>query len=132
LFVLGLWLGRRGSRGEPWPGAGAPPAVAAVAACLCLAMLAARWEWVPILLVTPGTALGEASRKLLVPVRLLDFLAAAWLVAWGCGRWVPRRATVPWLALLGRRSLEVFSFHVLLAYSLGTSLWFWTALVPGP
>jgi hypothetical protein len=131
LFVLGLWLGWRGSRGEPWPGARATPALAAAAAAFCLAMFLARWGWVQLPLVA-GTALGEGQRMLLVPIRLLDFLASAWLAAWACARWVPRQATVAWLALLGRRSLEVFSFHVLLCYSLGVSLWFWTALAPVP
>jgi hypothetical protein len=31
--------------------------------------------------------------------------------------WFPLQAGVAWLALLGRHSLEVFSFHILLAYA---------------
>ena len=48
-------------------------------------------------------------------LRLLNF-AVLVVLAGAVLRWLPRESNVPWLALLGRASLAVFSFHVGLIY----------------
>jgi hypothetical protein len=56
-------------------------------------------------------------RVTLAWLRLLDFFAIA-VVLVAILRRLPRHAGLPWFAFLGRYSLQVFTFHVVLSYVL--------------
>ena len=85
-----------------------------VAASFGLAVLcfAARHH----VLELPPAILALFSKANLAPLRVFNVLLLVQLGA-RLMAWVPLQARVAWLALLGRHSLEVFSFHILLAYA---------------
>ena len=64
----------------------------------------------------PPAILALFSKANLAPLRVLNVLLLVHLGA-RLMAWFPLQARVAWLALLGRHSLEVFSFHILLAYA---------------
>jgi hypothetical protein len=85
-----------------------------VAASFGLAVLcfAARHH----VLELPPAILALFSKANLAPLRVFNVLLLVQLGA-RLMAWFPLQARVAWLALLGRHSLEVFSFHILLAYA---------------
>jgi len=108
---------------------------AAACAAVCLVFLAVRYG-VPD--IRPWFALeGDELRNFtglpedLNVFRVVNFLAFAGLMAWLAQRY-PRAVTAPPLAVIGRHSLEVFCLHILLVYSVGTSLWKLRTLGPLP
>jgi hypothetical protein len=123
VFLLGValaLLSRRGVRVVPGG------RLATVCAVIFLALLAARYGLIDVsrwAALEGGDLRNWTGRPLnLNPVRLLDFLAFAGIVAWSAARF-PGVFRVPPLALLGRHSLEVFCFQLLLVYSIGATLW---------
>jgi len=58
--------------------------------------------------------LGKSNLEVL---RLLNFLLISYLF-WSIMRYIPTDRGIPWLQFIGRFSLQVFSFHVLLIYLL--------------
>jgi len=88
------------------------PLVTAVIFGLAVLCLAARHH----VLELPPAILALFSKANLAPLRVLNVLLLVQLGA-RLMAWFPLQARVAWLALLGRHSLEVFSFHILLAYA---------------
>ncbi len=88
------------------------PWVIAASFGLALVCFAARHHF----LALPPTILALFSKANLAPLRVFNVLLLVQLGA-RLMAWFPRQARVVWLALLGRHSLEVFSFHILLAYA---------------
>jgi len=115
MFVTGVYFGVRRA-------AGRPPVTNAKAWVPSLLLLAC----VGFFLIGHGylldNDLGEwmrenSGRDNLGPVRLVNFGILAWIVAWTGARW-PALLSWPPVALLGRRSLAVFSFHIVVVYAL--------------
>lgn len=124
LFVLGFLLGQsvRGVASLPLPPRNALVTAGAVAILLIglLAMIASEaqpWLLEPLPLWVPGF-LAEIDKTSLHPMRLASILALAYLV----GAYLPRDGWVvraPWLRpfiLMGRHSLPVFCFGILLSF----------------
>lgn len=97
-----------------------PLFVACAVYVVCAALIALGWKWAPLhnVLVPQwlGNMLYPISKTNLAPVRLLHFLALAYCVAklLPSGAWVMHWSSQK-LCLMGRYSLEVFCFSVLLA-----------------
>ena len=110
LFVLGMACAVPASGlARPWTRGRALSAVCLVLAGGCLAL---RYGW---LTVSPEVLAGFDKGNL-GPWRVLNVLLWLQLGARLLARY-PRDAGQPFLALLGAHSLEVFSFHILLAYA---------------
>ena len=109
-FMLGMAcaLGVAGL-GRPWTRA---PGLTAVCGVLALACCALRHGW----LEAPPTLLAAFDKANLGPLRVLNLLL---LLQLGGVLIAGRKPTArqAYLALLGANALEVFSFHVLLAYA---------------
>jgi len=88
------------------------PLVTAVIFGLAVLCFAARHHFLEL----PPTILALFSKANLAPLRVFNVLLLVQLGA-RLMAWFPLQARVAWLALLGRHSLEVFSFHILLAYA---------------
>jgi hypothetical protein len=118
LFIAGLWVGHRRHHGRPVLDRGRLLPVAGLAIAVALLwyryQLKAGLDPVPTLLGVDSSV--WISRSGLGPARLLNFAVLAYLIA-RLGAAFPRLLVWPWAAYLGRHSLEVFAFHVLVAYA---------------
>jgi hypothetical protein len=111
LFVLGMCCAVLSPQ-SPLAEWSRRPLVTAVIFGLAVLCLAARHH----VLELPPAILALFSKANLAPLRVLNVLLLVQLGA-RLMAWFPLQAGVAWLALLGRHSLEVFSFHILLAYA---------------
>jgi hypothetical protein len=106
LFVLGVFIG---ANRTPPPRTALMFAAAVAALWLTLVrhgLAPSPWSDAQLDFLTNTVKLG--------PLRVIDFAAIAVTVAAVAGRW-PRAFAWPWLAVLGRHSLTVFSGHVVVA-----------------
>ncbi len=124
LFVLGFLVGQgaRGAASLPWPGpsrAVSAMAMAVLLGCAIVMVVDARLPGVMERLPDAVPAfLASVDKTALHPLRLLSVLALLWLAArhvprdaaWLRGRWVRPFAT------MGRQSLPVFCFGILLSF----------------
>jgi hypothetical protein len=117
LFVLGLWLGHARHAGTLRRPEGAWWTVACLAAALVLAWYRhqIRAEIYPIDQILGVDMANWTSREKLGPVRLLNFFVLLQLTVTLVARY-PTAFTGRWFRFLGRHSLQVFSFHLLLIY----------------
>lgn len=106
IFILGMWLVGRSPR---WALGSAMSAVCGLLACIFFAMRHELMEVEPALHVF-------LSKHSVGALRFLNLLVAVQLMVVALAS-VPKTARIRWLAFLGSHSLEVFSFHVLLAYA---------------
>jgi hypothetical protein len=123
LFILGgatAIHGQRPRAPQPRPLIRQPVFIAALTYLLLTGLIAVSWKWPTVHEVFMPQTLGEwlypISKTNLSPARLLHFLALAYVTA----RLLPDNGwTQHWLAQqscrMGRYSLEVFCFGVLLA-----------------
>lgn len=113
LFVIGCVWGYRHAIGKAIAlPRGRRVVVAAVAVCLVLA--AERHDWISV----PFIGLDSGNhRPSLSWVRLLDFLLVAYLFAVLIVRY-PGCVRGGWIAFIGRHSLQVFAWHIVILYLL--------------
>jgi hypothetical protein len=126
LYVLGLYFGARGGehrRTSVFDGGLAAVSAVVLAAFVMIRAglpLAAVWGLPAqkLLEVVPGEEFAVESKLRLHPLRLLNFLALAQVVAWSCpaSSWVARQRWLKPLVSCGMHSLEVFCLGVLLNY----------------
>ncbi|NBQ88891.1 MAG: hypothetical protein EBU07_15765 [Betaproteobacteria bacterium] len=111
LFVLGMACAMPASVDlvRPWL---RRPLLAVLCLALALLCLSLRQGW----LTVDHALLGGFEKANLGPLRVLNVLLLLYLGALLIGRF-RRASSQPFLALLGAHSLEVFSFHILLAYA---------------
>ncbi|MBI2380128.1 MAG: OpgC domain-containing protein [Gammaproteobacteria bacterium] len=114
LFFLGAYFGYRHREGIALP----LPAPALIATALVCTFLFSVRHQLPGFTGIPVAALTERSS--LAIVRLIDVLGLAYLFC-GLFRLLPRLGEFPPLVQLGRHSLQVYSYHVLLVYLLTPS-----------
>ena len=115
LFVLGAYLGFQNLHGQPVTSRIGPLWYV----CLGLALLFLMLRHYPAganlhsEFLTHLFAISE--KNLLRPLRLLNFLVLAYLVAVAAKTW-PKAFIAEPLAWLGQKSLELFTFHIFLIY----------------
>lgn len=111
IFVLGVCIGIRGATGL------IPSRFRRLALIVCVMVAAVLFS------IRHGFILDEirfkiellSSKTTFGPLRLLNFIVFALLVQ-NALSWLTENVVVKGLALLGRHSLEVFTFHILLLY----------------
>lgn len=97
------------------------PVLVALCLLVCLIGLTMRWQLLPW--PAPFAAEGWlASKRDYGAAYLINFLAFAYLV-YCAGVRFPRLLEWPALAFLGRHSIQVFSFHIVVIYLAGSLLW---------
>lgn len=111
LFVLGMACAMPAAVGlvRPWL---RRPVLVALCLLLALLCLALRQGW----LAVDQSLLSGFDKANLGPLRVVNVLLLLYLGALLLGHF-KRASAQPFLALLGAHSLEVFSFHILLAYA---------------
>lgn len=112
LWVSGLYLGYLRYQGRS-PRLPANPLLVAVLLLIALLVFLMRHRWLG--LSWPLAIL--SNRENLGWLRFLDFYVLLSLIALMLRRIPPERG-IPWLGFIGRYSIQVFSFHVFLAYAL--------------
>lgn len=111
IWTAGLYCGFRARIGRPVLQE-APRWALPAAAAVTLVLFAVRHE-----LISVGDLQNAVSRQSMGWLRLLNVAALATLVA-SLAKRLPSTAGLPWIAFLGRYSLQVFAFHVLVVYAL--------------
>lgn len=117
LFVLGLWFGASREAGT----LRRPRAWWLTLACLAAAVVLAwyryqlKQEVYPVEQILGVDMANWTSRAKLGPLRLFNFFILAYLTT-GLVTRFPRAFTGRWFRFLGRHSLQVFSYHLLLIY----------------
>jgi hypothetical protein len=118
LFVAGCYFGWRRCNGlDVLPGMSTGLLLGALAVAAPLFVLR---HWGPPL--APGDFWGATNLLRLGWLRVID-AAAVVLIVYGAARLYAVELRSPWLALLGRHSLQVFCFHSLVLYLGWSVLW---------
>ena len=128
VFFTGLYFGHRHLY-RRHPVVAPQPTLLVLCLLVCLAGLTMRWELLPWpASLGPGGWL--ASKQDYGAAYLVNFLAFSYLVYCLATRF-PRAFNWPPLAFLGRHSIQVFSFHILVVYLASPLIWRVAALGQG-
>jgi hypothetical protein len=111
IFILGIYFGFRRSQNRPIV---FTPHWNILALGICITLFVIRR--IPAVLETEyfGHAFAD-GRNLIMPLRLLNFMAFVYLIAWATKNIKLKRRN--FLAFIGSYSIYVFSFHILLIYN---------------
>lgn len=112
LWVSGLYLGYRVAAGRPLM-ISRHPLLILFLATVAVTVFLIRHQWLGV----HWPVRIYSNRENLGWLRLMDFYVLLGLLALVLVP-VPRRWGVPWLTFIGRYSIQVFAFHVFLAYAL--------------
>ncbi len=112
LWVSGLVIGFRRFSGRPVAPPRQPFMILALVV-IAVVLFLVRHQWV----ATPFPLASLVNRENLGWLRLVNFFVVLALLSAALGR-VPSQWGVKWLSFIGRYSIQVFSFHVFLAYAM--------------
>jgi len=113
LFVGGLFFGFRRYTAQSIP---IKKSLIAISLLICIGIILFRYEILPSNLLG-FDILSLTIRETFGPLRVINLAAIAYLIT--ClGIQFPKFLIWPWFSYLGRHSLQVFTFHLVLLYSI--------------